>query len=1832
MAPMKRKSAPTFEKDKPGKKQKVAVSGSTPALLRQEEPSFPRGGASVLTPLEQKQIQIQAKDDVLFEQSTGKKAPRNEYEDEENEVQLPEETEVASTKARRKTKTKSRLKNAGLTSQEKSVRIEGLSYKRLMPGSIVLGQVSQINQHDIALSLPNNLTGYAPITSVSDRLTSRIEAQVAQEEDDDENSDGNIRSENKVLDLKSYFVIGQYLRAYIVSTEKDTPQGTRSRRHIELSLNPRQTNLGLQRSNLVINSMVQASVKSVEDHGLVMDLGVEEDTVRGFMSSKEISPNFELSRVQEGTVYLCLITGLSSNGNVVKLSADSRKSGNIKKGCFLTDAPTIDCFLPGTAVHCLVSEVTKSGVVGKAMGVLDLTADLVHSGAAASGEDLESKYSVGDKIKGRIICTFPGAEPRKLGISLLEHVLSFQSHPISNKPAAGFKPPLEVLPLSTVVPEANVVKVEPGIGLLVDVGVKGIRGYVHISRIADGKIENLTQDTGPYKTGSVHKARVIGYNYMDGLYIVSLEPKVIAQPFLSIDDVEVGQTVKGTIQKLLVNESGINGIIVSLAEGITGLVPEIHFSDIHLQHPERKFKEGASVTARILSKLPAKRQLRLTLKKALINSDDEIWKSYDTLEKGAEAPGTIVKVTSPGAVVQFYGSVRGFLPVSEMSESYIDDPTKHFRAGQVVRVRIVSVDNAGKRMIVSCKTPISGITQQEDLQNLAVGSLVSGTVSEKVNDEIILELHGSTLKAILPFEQLTDGSAQKSSSAAKKIRVGQEMKELVVLNKAESKRLVQLTSKPSLLKVARSGKLVKSFENVHEGAEVDGYVNNVTATGVFVHFAGGTSGLLLKTQLPDAALSMPDFGMRRNQSISARVLSVDHAQQRFLLTMKLKPSANGVATKPKGAVSSFADGLLSDPVDGVSASIDNFSFGKLTKARINSVKDTQLNVQLANGVQGRIDVSEVFDDLADIKDRKTPLKSFHPKQILPVRVLGIHDSRNHRFLPITHRDKAPVFELTTKPSDLASVDLDVLTVDKVQAGSTRLCFVNNVGDDCVWVNLSPNVRGRIRALELSDDVSVLKDLSKNFPVGSALKAKVINVDMINNRLDLSARSASSSTKPLTINGLSPDMVLPGRVTKVNERQVMVQLSETLSGSVNLVDLADDYSDADPTAYEKNQIIRVCVKHVDSPNKRVFLSTRPSRVLSSSLPVNDREINAVSDLQVGDVVRGFIKNVADSGVFINLASNIAAFVRVSDLSDLYLKDWKSHFEIDQLVKGKVIEVDTALNHVQMSLKNSHIDKNYKPPLTFTDMTVGQVVRGKIRKVEDFGVFVVVDDSANVSGLCHKTQMADGKAPDPRKLYEEGDAVKAKVLKIDREKRRISFGLKASFLKSEIDAEDDVEDDVEDDHSATDRPVGEEDNSSEVSEGDQIKDISVAEANHDSDGWEGLDGTQDVESDSRMDDPDDSGVAVIGESMQDNQQGLNAGGFDWTGGVALSKPKEPPSESDAEISQPKKKKRRKASPQIDRTGDLDAYGPQSVADYERLLLGQPNSSVLWLGYMAFQLQLSEVDRAKEIAERALRTIHIREQDEKLNVWVALLNLENTYGTEESLDKIFKRACQHCDVLDMSERLISIFIQSGQYDQADALLTSTLSKHSSSSPSLYLNAATFYLTTLNSPSRAHALLPRAMQSLPPHTHIDLTKQFALLEFSSPNGDPERGRTLFENLLSTVGGKKLDLWHVYVDAEIKKGVGKETGGQTGGGSGIGRKEEVGGPANKERVRGLFERVSRMKGWKVKQMKFWFGKWAGWEEKIGDEAGRKRVEGLAEDWVRRKAEEREKGRGEKEG
>jgi rRNA biogenesis protein RRP5 len=85
--------------------------------------------------------------------------------------------------------------------------------------------------------------------------------------------------------------------------------------------------------------------------------------------------------------------------------------------------------------------------------------------------------------------------------------------------------------------------------------------------------------------------------------------------------------------------------------------------------------------------------------------------------------------------------------------------------------------------------------------------------------------------------------------------------------------------------------------------------------------------------------------------------------------------------------------------------------------------------------------------------------------------------------------------------------------------------------------------------------------------------------------------------------------------------------------------------------------------------------------------------------------------------------------------------------------------------------------------------------------------------------------------------------------------------------------------------------------------------------------------------------------------------------------------------------------------------DGAAPKSVNDFERLLVADYDQSYMWIQYMAFMLENLDAEAARRVAERAVNKISMTAEDDKLNLWIAYMNLESKFGTED----IYKKLCK-------------------------------------------------------------------------------------------------------------------------------------------------------------------------------------------------------------------------------
>lgn len=568
-----------------------------------------------------------------------------------------------------------------------------------MPGpTIVLAQIVQILPLELVLSLPNQLLGHVPITNISPYYTERLEHEADEsdersEDDEDGASSNGENASGKVPSLNDMFEVGQYVRASVVNvlpartTAHNASIGTkwqrasedwRASRRCELSLYPDLVNAGIRAEDMKSGQFtLQACVKSEEDNGVVLDLGVSltdgdasAPRLSAFVSRKEIkkaikgkqSPTAAQQAYTTGGVVSVRVLKLADNGRTATVSVQKAETDT----CLLTTAPQLASLQPGSLIQATVTAVTNAGLNLRFLGFFEGNVDTFHVQPGHT-------YKVGEKVRARILWTSTPASdsPTRFSCSLLRHIVDLVPRTIPVPDQADGQPMSVAAQVGTIFDAAEVVKVEAEWGLLLKLAAPSpdmppLTAWAHISHVSDEHISNLLTGSfaARYKVGSTHRCRVTGYSGLDGILQVSLQPSVLERKFMQIADLKVGDVLEGKVQRLT-----DAALFVNIGGNVPGIVWPAHFADIKLKHPERRFKSGGTVTARVFSLDSEKHRVVLTLKKSLVQSELPVLQSFEDAREGMLLQACVQTFlpNDKDMLVELFGGVRALVPVSEAS-------------------------------------------------------------------------------------------------------------------------------------------------------------------------------------------------------------------------------------------------------------------------------------------------------------------------------------------------------------------------------------------------------------------------------------------------------------------------------------------------------------------------------------------------------------------------------------------------------------------------------------------------------------------------------------------------------------------------------------------------------------------------------------------------------------------------------------------------------------------------------------------------------------------------------------------------------------------------------------------------------------------------------------------------------------------------------------------------------------------------------------------------------------------------------------------------------------
>jgi small subunit ribosomal protein S1 len=199
-----------------------------------------------------------------------------------------------------------------------------------------------------------------------------------------------------------------------------------------------------------------------------------------------------------------------------------------------------------------------------------------------------------------------------------------------------------------------------------------------------------------------------------------------------------------------------------------------------------------------------------------------------------------------------------------------------------------------------------------------------------------------------------------------------------------------------------------------------------------------------------------------------------------------------------------------------------------------------------------------------------------------------------------------------------------------------------------------------------------------------------------------------------------------------------------------------------------------VIEVDRQRRRLIFSERAA----SREWREKRKDELLDELQEGDVRTGTVRNLCDFGAFVDLGG-ADGLIHISELSWRRVKHARDVLKVGDDVEVYVLRVDRDRKRIGLSLKRLQPDPWH---VIEEQYEVGQIVRGVVTNIVDFGAFARIEDG--IEGLVHVSELSDGDFA-PRDLVKEGEELYLKVLSIDSSRQRMGLSLKQAPSREEME---------------------------------------------------------------------------------------------------------------------------------------------------------------------------------------------------------------------------------------------------------------------------------------------------------------------------------------------------------------------------------------------------------------------------------------------------------------
>jgi small subunit ribosomal protein S1 len=240
-------------------------------------------------------------------------------------------------------------------------------------------------------------------------------------------------------------------------------------------------------------------------------------------------------------------------------------------------------------------------------------------------------------------------------------------------------------------------------------------------------------------------------------------------------------------------------------------------------------------------------------------------------------------------------------------------------------------------------------------------------------------------------------------------------------------------------------------------------------------------------------------------------------------------------------------------------------------------------------------------------------------------------------------------------------------------------------------------------------------------------------------------------------------VVTGSVTKVEEKQVLVNVGYKTDGVIPISELANVHIEKASDVVELDQTLELKIIKLEEDD--LVLSKRAVDAEKAWVELQEKFTSG----HVFDVI---VKDIVNGGLVVDLG--VRGFIPASLVEVHYVEDFTDYK--GKTLAVKIVEVDREKNRVILSHKAVvELELDSKKKEAISSLKEGDVVEGTVQRLTDFGAFVNV---GGVDGLVHISQISHERVEQPSEVLEQGQKVKVKVLSVDADTQRISLSIKAA----------------------------------------------------------------------------------------------------------------------------------------------------------------------------------------------------------------------------------------------------------------------------------------------------------------------------------------------------------------------------------------------------------------------------------------------------------------------